>query len=101
MKNHLLRHAQLDCDTFANILDRQGITIYGERNLSGDVPHSGYGGVTMYTYVSPNTGRFVYVLERSGLYAPDAYLCNVWQFSYPFSVSDANDFLTNIDNNHN
>lgn len=62
-------------------------------DLTGQVPHVGYGGANKSQYTSPKTGRQVYVLEQSGMYASDGYVTRTWQFGEDFTVGQAAEFL--------
>lgn len=92
-----IKHSQLDCQTLADAL-RGRVEVQEIQDLTGLVPHVGAGGASKSIYVSPKTGRTVYVLERNGMYAPDAYLNDVWQFADDFSVDEAREYLDMWDN---
>lgn len=92
-----IKHSQLDCRTFAESV---AIPVTELEDLSMNVPHVGYGGASKSCYISPNSGQTIYVLERNGTYAPDAWINDVWQFDRDFTAHDASDFLKAWDKNH-
>ncbi len=61
------------------------------------MPHVGCGGASKSKYISPRDGREIYVLERNGMYAADAYANDVWQFESDFSAGEADEFLARYD----
>ena len=91
-----LKHITLDCTTASEML-RGKAQVTEIEDLTGEVPHVGYGGAAKSSYVSPTSGKTIYVLERNGMYAPDAYTNDVWLFDEDFSAAAARDFLTAID----
>lgn len=86
-------HTILDSMSFAEAV-KGHVDVREELDISGFVPHAGFGGATKSSYVSPKTGKTVYVLERSGLYAPDAWTTHVWQFDADFTADEAAAFLS-------
>lgn len=97
LKSHLLKYDVLDCATLSDVVSKKGVIVTEIEDLSGKVPHVGYGGASKSTYVSPKTGNTVYVLERNGWYAGDAYVNDVWQFDCDFTAEEANDFIKSED----
>ena len=93
-----IKHDTLDCTTLADVLGRSGIQVTELEDLSDKVPHVGYGGAGKSKYTSPKSGSTIFVLERNGLYAPDAYLNDVWQFNKDFTTEEAKEFLVYQDN---
>lgn len=93
-----LNHQVLDTETFADAVRRLGVPVMvmETEDLCGLVPHVGYGGAAKSMYTSAKTGKPVYVLERNGFYAPDAYQNDVWQFDTDFSPAEAADFLRSL-----
>lgn len=87
-----IKHNQLDCQTLADALKGK-VEVIEIADLTGLVPHVGYGGASKSTYVSPKTGKTIYVLERNGMYASDAWGNEVWQFDSDFTTADAALFL--------
>jgi len=87
-----IKHNQIDCDHMGNVLRKQGVP-FVETDLTGMVPHAGYGGAARYEYVSPKTGEKVFILEVNGLYAPDAYVAESWFFLEDFTVEQATEFI--------
>ena len=92
-----LKYHQLDCQTLTDALKAKGIVVTEIVDLSNLVPHVAYGGACKSSYVSPKSGKIIYVLERNALYAPDAWLNDVWQFDADFSLEEAVEFLSNYD----
>jgi hypothetical protein len=88
-----VKHVVLDCQTYAEAV-KDKVTVVELEDLTGKVPHVGYGGASKSSYSSPITGRTVYVLERNGSVAPDAYVNDVWLFMDDFSAEDAAKFLS-------
>lgn len=95
-----LAHHQLDCQTLADALSGK-VAVRELEDLTGKVPHVGYGGASKSSYVSPRTGKTIYVLERNGLYAPDAWSNDVWQFDQDFTPAEAAAFLAAVDAQRN
>lgn len=91
-----IKHNQLDCETLANALSKLGITVTEIADLTGLVPHVGYGGAAKSFYISPKSGKPIYVLERNGLCSPDSWLNDVWQFADDFTIDEAKAFLQSI-----
>ncbi len=91
-----IKHIQLDSTTFAEVM-RGTVDVVEVEDLSQKVPHVGFGGASKSRYVSPTNGDMIFVLERNGMYSPDAYINDVWQFRQDFSASDAAKFLAEID----
>ncbi len=91
-----IKYNQLDCQMLADALKGK-VTVTEIENLTGKVPHVGFGGASKSSYESPKTGKTIYVLERNGLYAPDAWINDVWQFDADFTIQEATNFLTTID----
>lgn len=91
-----IKFNELDCQTLADALKGK-VEVVELEDLSWKVPHVGYGGATKSMYVSPKSGKTVYVLERSGMYDADAFSTKVWQFDEDFTVEDAAEFLTQFD----
>lgn len=87
-----LKYDQFDCATLADML-RGEIELIEVDDLSGKVQHVGFGGVAKSKYVSKNTGKTIYVLERNNTYAADAYTNDVWQFDADFSAAEADEFI--------
>ena len=92
-----LKYHQLDCQTLTEALKEQGIIVTEIVDLSNLVPHVAYGGACKSSYVSPRSGKIIYALERNALYAPDAWLNDVWQFDEDFTISEAVRFLSQVD----
>lgn len=91
---NLIKHAQLDCQTFAEAVKNK-VAVTELEDLTGKVPHVGYGGASKSSYISPNSGKMIFVLERSGMYCQDAFLSDVWQFDTDFSTEEASEFIEN------
>lgn len=87
-----IKYHELDCQTFADAL-RGKVDVVEVEDLTGKVPHVGFGGAVKSKYISPKSGKTIYVLEQSGMYAADAFVNRVWQFEEDFSVDDAIEFL--------
>ena len=94
-----IKHISLDCQTFVDAFKQQypQVEVRELENLTGKVPHVGFGGASKSYYLSPKSGRAIYVLERNGQYAPDAYNNDVWQFREDFTAEEAAEFLKGID----
>jgi hypothetical protein len=92
-----IKHSFIDCTTLKEALKGK-VEVKELEDLYLIVPHVGYGGAMISTYVSPNSGKDVFVLERYGLYAADAYVTEVWQFEEPFTAEEARLFLEQADN---
>lgn len=86
-----IKYNQLDCCTLADTLKGKA-EVVELADLSGKVPHAAYGGASKSLY----TGQGIYVLERNGLYACDAWVNDVWQFNTDFSSAEAATFLSNF-----
>lgn len=95
-----LKFAELDSQTFAEAV-RDKVDVVELEDLTGKVPHVGYGGALKSKYVSPKTGRTIYVLEQSGMYDIDAYINKVWQFDRDFTVEEAAEFLKRYEQSKN
>ena len=97
------KHVRLDCSTYADAVASL-VLVEELEDLTGKVPHVGYGGASKSMYMSPKTGLPVYVLERNAVYASDAYYNDVWIFDQDFKAEEVNVFLTQWDteqrNNH-
>lgn len=87
-----LNYNQLDCETYAAAVAGK-VEVIELEDLSGKVPHVGFGGASKSSYVSPNTGKTIFVLERNNTYAADAYYNDVWQFDHDFTATEAADFI--------
>ena len=85
-----IKFNEIDC-SLAEAL-RGKIDVVEVEDLSGKVPHVGYGGAAKSKYVSPS-GKTIYVLERNGMYAADGYANRVWQFEEDFSTAQAEAFI--------
>lgn len=94
-----IKHAILDCETFEAFADGK-VNVELVEDLCGKVPHVGFGGAAKSKYVSPKTGNTVYVLERNGMYAGDAYSNDVWLFESDFTAEEACAFLQQWDSDH-
>jgi hypothetical protein len=90
-----IKHDRIDAASFAEVV--APIHVEHVEDLCGKVPHVGYGGASKSKYVSPKSGRTIFVLERNGMYAPDAFSNEVWHFERDFTVADAATFLKNQD----
>lgn len=66
-------------------------------DLTGRVPHSAMAGAAKLHYVSPNTGRDMYILDRSVIYAADDWASETWTFVKDFTADEAADFLRAYD----
>lgn len=88
-----LKYVQLDCQLFAEVARKQGVETRNEQDLCNKVPHVGFGGASRSEYTSPKTGKTIYVLERNGWYAGDAYQNDVWQFDTDFTTEQAAEFI--------
>lgn len=84
---------ELDSTTFSQAIKSLGVEVIEVEDLSGKVPHVGFGGASKSYYISPKTGKKIYVLEQNGAYAADAYINRVWQFEEDFTVEEAYRFL--------
>lgn len=98
MPMQALKYHQLDCQTLTDALKEQNIVVTELVDLSSYVPHPAYGGACKSSYVSPRSGKTIYALERNALYAPDAWLNEVWQFDEDFTASEAVQFLSQKEN---
>lgn len=85
----------LDCSTFKGAVKGK-IEVTEIENLSCKIPHVGYGGGSKSKYVSPK-GQTIYVLERNNWYTGDAYINDVWQFDRDFTAEEADEFITQFD----
>lgn len=94
-----IKFDDVDCDTLANIL-RDKVVMTNTVDISDAVPHCGYGGASKWSYLSPKTGKTIYVLERSQTYAPDAYHTEIWQFEQDFTAEEAARFIADYDKNY-
>jgi hypothetical protein len=92
-----LKHIELDQQTFAEIARKQGVIVESMEDLTGKVPHTGFGGAEKSKYESPSGRGTIYVLERNHWYAGDAYANDVWSFDRDFTVEEAAEFLREID----
>lgn len=88
IKSHIF-----DCSDLASELKRHGVTVEQVEDLTGKVWHVGAGGATKSTYVSPKSGKTIFVLETFGMYSADAYSCESYQFEEDFTVEQADEFL--------
>ena len=91
-----IKHLELEDTTYAAAV-KSIVAVTELADLTGRVPHVGYGGAAKSCYVSPKTGKTIYVLERNGLIAPDSYINDVWLFDSDFSDAEAAAFLAAID----
>ena len=96
-----VKYANLDSRSLSEVLATIGIQVVETQDLTGKVRHVGMGGAAKLKYVSPKTGRTIYILERSAPYAPDAYYTESWQFREDFSAQEAQDFLEDHERNKN
>jgi hypothetical protein len=87
-----LKFFSLDCQTFADALKNKINLVFLE-DLSGKIPHVGYGGAGKSKYISPKSGKEIFVLEVNGWYDADAYINDVWQFEKDFTAEEATEFL--------
>ena len=87
-----IKYHCLDCETFASAVKGAVVVVLIE-DLTGKVPHVGYGGASKSKYASPKSGREIFVLEVNGWYDADAYVNDVWQFEEDFSVDQAAEFV--------
>lgn len=94
-----IKYNQLDSQTLSGALKGK-VTVTELEDLTGKVPHAGYGGAAKSVYVSPKTSKTIYVLERNGLSSPDSYTNDVWQFEADFTAAEAASFLTAIDSSN-
>lgn len=92
-----LKTTILDCQTFSEVAKKQGVPFTELADLTGKVPHVGFGGASKGTYHSPSLGGQVWVLERNGFYAGDAYENTVYLFDADFTDGQAAAFLKSID----
>lgn len=89
---NIVRHAEFDCETFADVCRRQNVQVTSIVEMP-DVPHVGFGGVEKSSYTSPVSGKTIFVLERAGQYAPDAFATEVWLTEDDFTEEDAVAFV--------
>ena len=94
---HPIDHTFLDCLTIEGVANRLKIGIAMLADLSNVAPCVGFGGVAKYRYISPYSGKPIWVLQRSGYYDCDAFACDVWQFDQDFTEDQAVEFLRTID----
>ena len=94
-----IKYHLLDCQTFTEAM-RGKVEVIELEDLTGKVPHVGYGGASKSKYFSPKTDRWIYVLERNGWYAGDAYANDVWQFDNDFTADEARRFIEDWDRSH-
>lgn len=85
---NVLKHVDIDCESYADVARRNGIVVEQVCEMDG-VDHVGFGGCAKSRYVSPKTGQMLYVLERTGQYAPDAYATEAWVTDTDFSEAEA------------
>lgn len=88
-----IKHHSFDCSDLAAELEKHGVTVERVEDLTGKVWHVGAGGATKSTYVSPKSGKTIFVLEKFGMYSADAYSCESYQFEEDFTVEQADEFL--------
>lgn len=94
-----LKHTTLDCQTFeAYVQGRVTVTLL--EDLCYKVPHAGYGGASKSSYTSPESGKTIFVLERNGWYAGDAYSNDVWLFGHDFTAEEVFAFIADFDLEH-
>ena len=92
---HPIKHNKIDSASFADVV--APLPVEFVEDLCGKVPHVGYGGASKSKYLAPKSGRTIFVLERNGMYAPDAFSNEVWHFEQDFTVAEASTFLNNQD----
>lgn len=85
---NILKHIEIDCQSYADVARQQGVVVEQVCEMD-DVDHVGFGGCVKSRYVSPTTGQTMYVLERSGQYAPDAYMTEAWVTDEDFTEAQA------------
>lgn len=57
---------------------------------------AGYGGASKITYVSPKTGKKMFVLQVSEMYCADDFGTECWYFTEDFTEKQADAFLTSV-----
>lgn len=91
-----LIYVGLDSERYADFVANT-VKVDEVEDLTGKVPHAGYGGAVKSTYISPKDGQPKFVLERHQQYAPDAWGNDVWIFADDFTAAEASEFILNFD----
>lgn len=92
-----IKHTQLIDTTLGHELQKANVIVTEIEDLSGKVPHAAAGGAAKSSYVSPKSGRTIYILERNSVVPPDSYTNDVWQFDTDFTAEEAAQFLKDVD----
>jgi hypothetical protein len=92
-----IKHHILHDETLADVFKTHGVKVMEIEDLSGRVPHVGAGGAWKSSYVSPKSGKTIYVLERQGCGDGESYVNHVWQFEADFTPDEARMFLEDWD----
>ena len=91
-----INYMVVDDYTFAQIARKQGIQTEELEDLTGRVPHAGFGGAEKSRYVSKKNGATLYVLERNCWHS-DSCENKIWTFDRDFTAAEASEFLSEID----
>ncbi|GAB4063189.1 hypothetical protein [Uliginosibacterium sediminicola] len=85
----LISHDILGPKSFALVMQEAGVAIESEPILSWPLGIKGRSTVQRYTYLSPKSGKTVWVLSYSEPLMPAGEHHEVWQFDHAFSESEA------------